>query len=629
MHIYDIVVYGGTSAGIAASVQAARRGKRVVLIEQGSLIGGLTSAGLTASDVANYMVIGGLAKEFYERMYRYYESTASWKYESHEVYMDRVKKRVWGGGDELTKIRWVFEPHAAETVFKDMLSEAGVTVVYGERLDLRNGAHKAGNRIISIRMESGAVYQAKVFIDTTYEGDLMAAAGISYTYGRESNSQYGESLNGVRRNTEEPRIDPYIVPGNRSSGVLPGVETSSLGDDGEGDKRIQSYTFRMTLTDEKSNQVPIEKPHDYNPLLYEMIARKVAASPDPSAFMPVRKITFTPMPNRKTDTNGADFIGACHLWPDGNYQVRQRLWKEHQQYVQGLLWFLGHDTSIPEQARLEMKRWGLAADEYTDNQHWPNHLYVREARRMIGKSVTTEHHLRGTATVPDPIGMCSYAMDCHTVSYYVTEDGAIGRDGELMVGARPYPISYEAIVPAEGECENVIVPTALSASHVAFASIRMEPSFMILAQSAGTAAVMAADAGIPVQVVSYPELRKALLEDGQILEFQESKWIELYAGYLAEQNVFQSVHLFQNQQSQVEARKLLPLFVNAARAFRPGASEEQAVQILKEEGVQPSKELYWSNALSENTWVANAAVHQIMKDIARRLANFNRFPLNR
>ncbi|MDF2713462.1 MAG: xly 1, partial [Paenibacillus sp.] len=245
MNAYDVAVYGGTSAGVAAAVQAARRGKRVVLIEQGTLIGGLTSAGLTASDVANYMVIGGLAREFYERIYQYYESDARWKYESHEEYMDRVKKRVWGGGDELTKIRWVFEPHVAEKVFKDMLREAGVSVVYDERLELRNGVQKAGNRIVSIRMENGSLYQAKVFIDTTYEGDLMAAAGVSYTLGRESNSQYGESLNGIRRQREELRIDPYIVPGNRMSGALPYVEPDNPGEDGEGDKRIQAYTFRL------------------------------------------------------------------------------------------------------------------------------------------------------------------------------------------------------------------------------------------------------------------------------------------------------------------------------------------------------------------------------------------------
>ncbi|MDF2725171.1 MAG: hypothetical protein K0Q59_4846, partial [Paenibacillus sp.] len=359
-------------------------------------------------------------------------------------------------------------------------------------------------------------------------------------------------------------------------------------------------------------------------------ARQIAASSDPGAFMPVQKILFTPMPNRKTDTNSADFIGASHSWPDGDYQVRQRLWDEHQHYVQGLLWFLGNDPRLPEQARLEMKRWGLPADEYADNNHWPNNLYVREARRMVGKTVTTEHHLRGKATVQDPIGMCSYPIDCHIVSHFIAEDGTIGREGGLMVNVSPYPISYGAIVPVESECGNLIVPTALSASHVAYASIRMEPSFMILAQSAGTAAAMAADAGIPVQAVSYPELRQALLDDGQILEFQESKWIEMYAGFLAEQSVLDSVRLFQDQDlRQVEARQLIPLLVNASRKFRPGASEGESVRILKEEGIQPSKEAYWSHALSENIWIPKAAANQLMKDVARRLANFNRFPLKR
>lgn len=630
LNSFDVVVYGGTSAGVAAAVQAARMDKRVVLIEQGTLLGGLTSSGLTASDVANYMVIGGLAKEFYARIYQYYESDASWKYESHEEYMERVKKRVWGGGDELTRIRWVFEPHAAEKVFQDMIREAGVQVVYGERLELRAGVLKEGNRIASIRMEKGNMYQAKVFIDTTYEGDLMAAAGVRFTFGRESNSKYGESLAGVHHVPVDTRIDPFIVPGNRESGLLPYMESRSPGADGEEDHRIQSYTFRMTLTDEKNNMVPIEHPQDYNPLLYELKARQIAASPDSSAFMPVQQITFTPMPNRKTDTNGADFIGASHLWPDGDYLVRQRLLEEHQSYVQGLLWFLGNDPRIPEQARLEMKRWGLAADEYTRNKHWPNNLYVREARRMLGKTVMTEHHLRGKETVNHPIGMCSYTIDCHTVSYYVKEDGAVGRDGDLMVGVSPYPVSYEAIVPLEEECENLLVPTALSASHVAYASIRMEPSFMIIAQAAGTAAAMTADAGTLVQHVSYPELRKRLLEDDQILEFDESKWNEMYAHFLVEQNVLDPGHLFKRQDlQQIEAKQLAPLFIKTAQQFRPGTRDEEAVRILKEEGIQPSKEAYWRTALTQNTSISKTAANQLIRDVARRLANFHRFPLIR
>lgn len=625
---YDVVVYGGTSAGVIAAVQAARMGKKVVLLEPGERLGGMTSSGLTATDVGNEMVIGGLAKEFYERLYQYYQLEENWIYEKHETYIERVKKHVMGGGDELTQMRWVFEPHAAELIFQQWMDEAGVTVMYREQLDLHYGVIKMGDRIQSIRMESGVAFVAKVFIDATYEGDLMAAAGVSYTVGREPNRMYGETLNGIRHRNMQHRIDPYIVQGNRSSGLLPYVEKENIKNNGEGDHRIQPYTFRLTLTDVKENQIPIEKPPFYNPLLYELQARKILAQWHSSAkaFMPQQWMTFTPMPNRKTDTDKVHFIGASHEWPDGNYDIRDQLWQEHRNYVHGLLWFLGNDPRVPEPARQEMKRWGLAADEYKKNDHWPTQLYVREARRMISDFVMTEHHVKGTDAVSDVIGLGSHPIQGAPVALYVHPSGWLASDGEMMSIVKPYPISYKAIVPKEKECINLITPTALSATHVAFASISTEPTFMILAQAAGTIAAMAIDEETAVQRLHYHHVKSRLLQDGQILALDEAKMNELYANYLFDQRVIHSLEIWhQDNEGDIHWESLKSLILRAANKFRPAGDVIDALRILHEEGIQTSKTNNWLQTIVHSESVPRALANQLMRDIARRLANYEKY----
>lgn len=628
MHtFYDVVVYGGTSAGVVSAVQAARMGMKVALLEPGEQLGGMTSSGLTATDVANYMVIGGMAREFYHRIYKFYLNQAHWKYESQSTYMDRVKRRVWGGGDELTKMRWVFEPHAAELIFNEMLDEAGVYVFYREHLDLNYGVVKIGDRIHSIRMESGVTYTAKVFIDATYEGDLLAASGVSYTVGREANELYGETLNGIQRASSNSSIDPYIVQGNRRSGLLPFVDKAFPERDGTGDQRVQAYTFRLTLTDEKDNQIPIEKPAHYNPLLYEVKARQIMAQITAGKpFMPDQMITFTPMPNRKTDTNSIDYIGASYSWPEGNYEKREQIWKEHQLYVQGLLWFLGNDPRIPEPARMEMKRWGLAADEYMNHRHWPSQLYVREARRMVSDAVMTEHHLKRNETVQDVIGMGSYAIDCHTVRYYVEPNGKLGKEGDLMVGVRPYPISYRALIPRETECKNLVTPTCPSSTHVAFSSIRMEPTFMILAQAAGTIAALAVQEESPVQRLSYRSLREQLEQDGQILSLNIAEWNDRYARYLFDLKVIESLEPWHRaNEDELDPVSLKGFLVAAANRFRPPKDVIEALQILHHEGIQPSRAEHWLEVVLNSSPVPRESANQLMRDIARRIANYEKY----
>lgn len=624
---YDVVVYGGTSAGAAAAVQAARMGKKVVLIEPGERLGGMMSSGLTASDVANYLVIGGIAKQFFQRVYQYYQSQAAWVRETQETYMDRVKKRVWGGGDELLQMRWVFEPHVAEHIFKQMVDEAGVIVMFREQLDLNYGVIKIGNRIHSIRMESGVAFAASVFIDATYEGDLMAAAGVSYTIGREANRQYGETLNGIRRRSLGTAVDPYVRIGDASSGLLPGIEKVKKGKNGDGDHRVQAYTFRLTLTDQKDNQIPIEKPEHYNPLLYELLARRYL-HPKKRSFMPDQLITFTPMPNGKTDTNGIDFVGASNHWPEGNYEAREHLWHLHRNYVQGLLWFLGNDPRVPEQARMEMSRWGLAADEYENNGNWPPQLYVREARRMISDTVMNEHHIRGNMTVQDSVGMGSYAIDCHAVTYYAGDDGFVGVDGELMTSVKPYPISLRSIIPKESECNNLVVPTALSSTHVAFSSIRMEPTFMILAQAAGTIAALASDEQMPVQHLPYSKVRSRLVQDGQVLEFDLSSWNDFYARYLFDQHVIDSLeHWHYSNDQPLSTAYFKSFIIRAANKFRPASDVLEALRTLHDEGIQPSRKEHWLQVLMHEDEIPRVAANQLMRDIARRLANFEKYSL--
>ncbi len=515
VHKADIVIYGGTSAGVIAAVQAARLGKSVILIEPGVHLGGLTSGGLGYTDSGNKAVIGGLAMDYYQRLKTIYDNPETWKWQKPEDFKKYQPNQ---------KAIWVFEPHLAEKVYEDLIAEQKIPVFRNERLDLKCGVIKKANRIIAIRMESGTRFCGKRFIDATYEGDLMAKAGVSYTIGREANSQYGETLNGVQKQRAishqfENPVSAYLVPGDRNSGLLPGVHAGDPGKDGAADHRIQAYCFRMCLSNHPENRVPFPKPENYDPLRYELLARYLQTGWD-GVFN-----KFDLIPNRKTDTNNhgafsTDNIGMNYDYPEGDYKTRERIIDEHRNYQQGFFWFLANDPRVPKKIQERMNTWGLAKDEFTDNNNWPHQLYVREARRMVSDFVMTENHLVRKLKTPKPIGMGSYNMDSHNVQRYVTADGFARNEGDIQVSpGGPYPVSYQAIVPREKECANLLVPVCLSSSHIAYGSIRMEPVFMILGQSAATAASLSIDHQQAVQNVDYQLLKKQLLEDGQVLEY--------------------------------------------------------------------------------------------------------------
>lgn len=514
---YDVVVYGGTSGGVMAAVQVRRTGKSVLLIEPGRHLGGLTSGGLGATDIGNKAAIGGLAREFYRRVKQHYADPRAWKYQRPEEYQSRRQRP-----DE--DAMWTFEPHVAEKIMNDFVREAGVEVVLGERLDLQSGVAKQGNRIVSIRMESGRTFGGRRFIDATYEGDLMARAGVSYHVGRESNAMYQETLNGVQTKNAihhqfQPKVDPYVVPGDPRSGLLPGVHAGPPGEEGSGDKRVQAYCFRMCTTDVPENRIPFEKPEGYDPLRYELLLRNFEAGETRIPWSP------TPMPNRKTDTNNnlgfsTDNIGMNYGWPEADYATRERIFQEHLRYQRGLMWTLANHPRVPEHIRQEVSRWGQCRDEFQESGGWSHQLYVREARRMISDYVMTQHHCQGRVTAEDPVGLAAYGMDSHNVQRYVDAQGQVRNEGDVQVPVSgPYGISYRSIVPKESECANLLVPLCPSSSHIAFGSIRMEPVFMVLGQSAATAACLSLEADVAVQRISYPRLREKLLADGQILQW--------------------------------------------------------------------------------------------------------------
>jgi hypothetical protein len=512
---YDIVVYGGTAGGVAAAVQAARMGKSVVVIEPGRHLGGLTSGGPGATDIGNKGAIGGISREFYQRVLKYYARPEAWKQETREAYQSKRQKP----GDDAM---WTFEPHVAEEILRQMLAEVNVPVQLNQRLDLKGGVNRDGSRITSIIMESGQTYAGKMFVDASYEGDLMAKAGVSYTVGRESNSQYGETLNGVQLGSRSHQfkvaVDPYRTPGDPKSGVLPGVHSGSPGEHGQGDKRVQAYNFRMCLTDVPENRVPFPKPEGYDPLRYELSIRTILAGQWDGLGNPIL------MPNRKTDTNNngafsTDNIGMNYDYPDGDYATRERIWNEHITYQLGWMWFLANDPRVPERIRAEANRWGLAKDEFQDTNHWPHQLYVREARRMVSDYVMTQHNCQGREVAMDPVGLGAYGMDSHNTQRWIKDGNAINEGDVQVHGFAPYGVSYRSIVPTASECSNLFVPVCLSATHISYGSIRMEPVFMVLGQSSATAACQAIDAGVAVQSVDYGKLKERLQADRQILEW--------------------------------------------------------------------------------------------------------------
>lgn len=521
-HSLDIVVYGGTSSGIIAAIAARRSGKSVALLEPSQHLGGLTTGGLGSTDIGKKYAVGGLAREFYHRVRLHYRRNDAWVHETPDGYKHRFPRF---SPDQDTM--WTFEPHVASKIYREMLTEAGVQPLLGQRLDRERGVEKTDGRVASLSTESGQAFVGKMFIDATYEGDLMAAAGVSYHVGREANHVYGETLNGVqpRLNTKNHRfthqVDPYVVPGDPSSGLLWGIQHTDLPSDGSGDKSIQAFCYRLCTTDVAANRRPWPKPVDYDESRYELLLRNFEAGDHRVPWHPV------PMPNRKTDTNNnhafsTDYIGGNYDYPDADYASRERIIEDHLSYSQGLLWTLANHSRVPGDVREHFQRLGLARDEFVDNDNWPPQLYVREARRMISSYVMTEANCRGEQTAADAVGMGAYGMDSHNCLRYVSPAGYVRNEGDVQVhGFEPYAISYRSIVPKEDECKNLFVPVCVSSSHIAFGSIRMEPVFMVLGQSAALAASQAIDEGAIVQRVDYARLANTLREAGQVLTLDD------------------------------------------------------------------------------------------------------------
>lgn len=526
--ITDVIVYGGTSGAITAAIQAKKMGKSVIVVSPDTHLGGLTAGGLGWTDTGKKEVIGGLSREFYQRVYDKYQEEGAWKWEDREDFGNKGQGTPAIDGEFRTM--WIFEPHVAEEVYDEWVAELEIEVLRDEWLDRENGVTVEDGKITAIRTLSGMEFKARMFIDATYEGDLMAAAGVSYHVGREANSVYDEEWNGVQTGVyhhkhhfkvlDQP-IDPYWVPGDPSSGLLPRISAEDPGVKGEGDNKVQAYCFRTCMSNHPDNRVPFPRPENYDSTQYELLVRIFDAG--------WREWfgKFDRIPNRKTDTNNhgpfsSDNIGMNYDYPEASYERRKEIIKEHEDYQKGLLYFVANDPRVPKETQEEFQKWGLAKDEFTDNGNWPHQIYVREARRMIGSYVMTENELLQKKPTPESVGMGSYTIDSHNIQRYVDENGHVHNEGDIGVPLpQPYEIAYGSLVPKKEEIENLVVPVAVSASHIAFGSIRMEPVFMILGQSAATAAVMAMEQGIPVQDLPYAELRTRLLADGQVLTLED------------------------------------------------------------------------------------------------------------
>ncbi len=533
----DLCVYGGTSGGVVAAVQAARMGKKAVLVEPGRHLGGMTSGGLSAVDIGDPRTVGGLAREYFSRLVASYGKQLAWD-----------RPFASGNGGPATGGAYSIEPHVAEQVFNDLVREAQVPVYFNARLA---AAKKHRGRLAELVMTDGTVFRAKMFIDATYEGDLMAGAKVSYTLKREGNARYQETLNGVQFHPRflpevhwgkpgpsgrrqdgkgiwdrDLPLDPYVRKGDPKSGVLPLVQADTIDPVGSEAPGVQAYCYRLCLTTNENNRIPITAPAGYDAQQYELVARFIEACVAAGDELDLRWFSkHDPLPNAKWDFNTATFggnlPGASWEWPEASWQRRGEIAKTHENYQRGLLHFLTHDARVPPKVREQMQAFGLCQDEFLDAGGWPHQLYVREARRMVSDFVMTEQHCTGQKVAPDSVGLASYGIDVHEIRR-VIRDGTVIREGKLASKVKgPYPIAYGAIVPRAGECGNLFVTFALSASHVAFASIRMEPAFMILSQSAATAACLALDEGVAVQRLDYQKLRARLVADQQVLDWKQ------------------------------------------------------------------------------------------------------------
>lgn len=486
---YQVVVYGATASGVMAAISAARQGMKVALVEPGNHVGGMVSGGLGYTDYGRKYLIGGQALEFFRR--------------AGEAY-----------GEE---VAWRFEPHVAETVLKHWLEQAGVRVFFGRQVV---SARKEGAEIRAMETDDGAVFTAYVFIDASYEGDLMARAGVAYTVGREGRSRYGESLAGRQQYSASHQFTVPVPAYDESNRLLPLLSQPDQGNPGDGDRKVQAYNYRLCMTDNRENQVPFPRPAGYDPKRYELLKRYLALK---GANFKLNNLMYLgELPNGKTDTNNAgpistDFIGGNWDYPEADYARREQIKEEHKRYIQGFLYFLANDPSVPATLQADTRKWGLAKDEFTDTGNWPHQIYVREARRMIGSYVMTQADLQTERFKEDSIGMGSYNSDSHHVQRYATPEGTVLNEGGMEVPVQPYQIPYRSITPKEAECRNLLVPVCLSASHVAFSSLRMEPQFMIMGEAAGLAASLAVRASSAVQGIDLSQLQSLLRARQQVL----------------------------------------------------------------------------------------------------------------
>lgn len=505
---FDVIVYGGTASGVAAAVGAARQGARVALVEPGTHLGGMVSGGLGHTDTGRKETIGGISLEFFKRVGHHY-------------------------GQPVT---WDFGPHVAEDVFKAMAHEAGVRVIYRHRMKERGGASKTGSSITELITESGQRFPARAFIDATYEGDLLAQAGASFTWGREGREKYGESFAGVRAADRyaHHRFDVPVSAYGANGKLLPNIYPGPRGAIGAADKKVQAYNFRLCLTRDASNRVPMPKPSGYDPHDYAVLARLIAAMEKKGGPAPIITdfMIVSPLPNGKTDINNkgafsTDYIGKSWDYPTAVYRRREQIWREHADYTAGFFYFLANDSSVPASLRDQVRPWGLAKDEFLDTHHWPYQLYVREARRLIGDFVMTQHDAETEITKPDPIGMGSYNMDAHNAQRYVQPDRTVQNEGDTEVPTIPYQISYRVLVPKMSECSNLLVPVCTSASHVGYGTLRLEPVYMIMGEAAGVAATIAADKGKPVQQIDTGKLTAELKKKGAVMEWSNPHGLKL------------------------------------------------------------------------------------------------------
>ena len=506
LHQADIVVYGGTAGGTMASLAAAREGASVILIEPGGHLGGMLTGGLGRTDMDRQQrIIGGFAREFFERAGKHYGEP----------------------------IAWTFEPSVAEKIIDDWIESNPVQVIFGRRVE---SVEIEDGRLTSLVTDDGSEFRARVFIDASYEGDLMARAGVSYTVGREGTDVYGESLAGVREiQPGNHQLQAVVSPFDESGTLLPFIiDEDEVGPVGSGDNRVQAYCFRLCLTDVPENRVPFPRPEGYDPNRYELLRRYLLAT-EKRFGKASNPLGISRLPNGKTDVNSGGAVStnlpsASWTYPEAGYAERKRIWQQHMDWTQGLLYFLSNDTSVPDYLRQEMSRWGLAKDEFVDNGHWPHQLYVREARRMIGEYVMTEHDLESRRTKYDSVGMGGYNMDVREVQWiaktvyrFPVPAKEVLMEGYITVNVEPYEIPYRALLPRQDECRNLLVCACASASHMAYSSIRMEPQYMILGQSAGVAAALAVATDHELHQIDLEALQSALRDRGQILHLSEAR----------------------------------------------------------------------------------------------------------